>query len=129
METIKKILEHLGYESVLELDINDSITLESGSDAIMDLTIERVSDDHLSVAHYWVQRGDLMADPEIVFDISGDEWTPIEHKVDPRFHRHNEDGLPESQQFATKTWDTNLQRQGFVDVAKQTDHQDTSSSK
>ena len=40
------------------------------------LVIERLGSERVSVAHYFVQNGDLMADPDIVFDF--ETWCPIE---------------------------------------------------
>jgi hypothetical protein len=117
MEAIKQILAALDYESPLDLDINESITIES--EVFMDLTIERVARTRVSVAHHYTQRGDLMSDPEIVFDVDGDEWTAIQKTVHPHEFRHCDDGLPGVQRFAGGMWNSNLERQGFVETAKE----------
>lgn len=117
MHTIKTILKKLGVESVEDMDMNESYTIESDSDSIMDLTIEKVGRDLLSVGQYHRQRGDLMADPEVVFDTSGDEWTPLEYKQDPGIHQYDEDGL-EISDFL-KMWNSNLKSQKFIQRAEE----------
>jgi len=117
MNSIKDILSQLGYESPLDLDVNEAITLEV--EAMMDLTIERVGETRLSVNHNYIQMGDLMYDPEIVFEVDGDQWTAVEYTQHPHLYQHDESGLPEAQSFADRTWDRNLRAQGFVDAAAQ----------
>ncbi|MFP4218046.1 MAG: DUF6908 domain-containing protein [Salinarchaeum sp.] len=116
METIKKILQAHGYTSVHNMDVEDHITVEHAT--CMDLTIEKIADNRLSVAHYYTQRGDLMSDPEIVFRIDGDEWIPVRFTQHPHVHQHDEDGLSKVKDFVT-TWDHNLKRQGFIEAATQ----------
>lgn len=115
MDTIKKILEILDYESADELELGSHISLERGG--VMDLTIEKVMDDRLSVAHYYTQRGDMMRDPEIVFDTSGDEWVPIEYRQDPMMHQHDKAGVDLG--GFDKQWSENLKNQGFIEAAKE----------
>ena len=119
MDSIKEILSTLGYESALDLDVNEAITIEV--EAMMDLTIERIGETQLSVAHNRIQMGDLMCDPEIVFDVDAEtgQWTAVEYTQHPHLYQHNESGLPDVQSFADGTWDRNLQAQGFVDAASQ----------
>ncbi|MDP9312663.1 MAG: hypothetical protein M3R24_17550 [Chloroflexota bacterium] len=42
------------------------------------LVIEVIGRNQVSVAHYFEQHGDLVADPEIVFFTGADGWYPIE---------------------------------------------------
>ena len=42
------------------------------------LVIENVGRDRVSIAHYYEQNGDLIADPDIVFKTDALEWYPIE---------------------------------------------------
>lgn len=114
MKTIKTILETLGVESPEELELGEAYTIQA--DGFMDLTIEKISENRLSVAHYFKQRGDLMRDPEIVFDISDEEWTPVEFRTDPHTHDYNENGL-EIDDFLDM-WNRNLRNQGFIDNAE-----------
>lgn len=113
MNTIKRIIQIAGYDGVDDLGVNELITIEN--EPFMDLHIEKLGDDRLSVAHYYTQRGDLMSDPEIVFDVSGDEWVPIEytqHGV-PGMHQHNPDGLDDIGGFVDD-WSERLDKQGHV---------------
>src|SRR5262245_59889185 len=88
----------------------------------------------VSVAHYWTQNGDLMRDPEMVFEVGpGGDFLPVSYQ---------QDGLPfaayreavfqdetgkvmvrprlakELASFA-RQWDRNLKAQGFVDAARE----------
>lgn len=119
MESVKDILSAFGFESPLDLDINEAITVEHDSDSQMDLTIERIGENQLSVAHHYVQRGDLMSDPEIVFSITDDGWVAIEYTQHPYVYRHDKSGLVDTQSFADNTWDHNIRNQGYVDLAKE----------
>lgn len=114
MDAAKTILDRLGIESIEEMTVNESHTIEV--EGYEDLTIEKVGPHRLSVAHHYVQRGDLMCDPEIVFHIDGGVWTPVRFTQHPRIHRHDEDGLPDVESFC-ETWSENLRRQGFVEAA------------
>jgi hypothetical protein len=99
------------------MELNDQIEVDGG-EAFMDLTIEKVYEDRLSVAHYYNQRGDLMSDPEIVFDVSSDkEWVPVRFTNSPYIHDHDEDGLDKHDAFINQL-DENLKKHGFVDRAK-----------
>jgi hypothetical protein len=117
MNVIKEILQALGVESASEMDIGESYTVER--DEFMDLTIEKIYEDKLSVAHYYTQRGDLMRDPEIVFDVSGDGWFPIEYRQDPGQFQRDKTGL--DLHGFVDTWNKNLRNQGFVEMAKNSD--------
>lgn len=111
MESVKEILNDYGVDSVEEMDLNESYTAES--DHYMDLTIEKIGENRLSVAHYKEQRRDLMRDPEIVFEVDGDDWTPVRYVQDPFMDQYDPDGIPEAEEFAQQ-WDENLRKQGFV---------------
>ncbi|MFW6384691.1 MAG: DUF6908 domain-containing protein [Halodesulfurarchaeum sp.] len=109
----KRILERMGVESPAGLDINESYTIEVPG--FHDLTIERVGSDEISVAHHYVKRGDLMCDPEIVFRVKDDDWTPIEYTQHPHVYEYDESGL-DLDGFVV-TWSRNLVRQGFLRAA------------
>ena len=110
METVRKILAQRGVESVDQMEINDSYSVEvSGFDT---LTIEKVAPERLSVAHHRIQRGDLMCDPEIVFRVENDRWVPVEYTQHPRIYQHDESGL-KIRGFVNR-WDRNLREQGFL---------------
>jgi len=113
MDAAKRILERLGYESVEEMAVNESHTIEV--DGYEDLTIEKVGPNRLSVAHHYIQRGDLMCDPEIVFHIDNGVWTPVRFTQHPHVHQHDPNGL-ELDGFVNQ-WSENLRHQGFVEAA------------
>jgi hypothetical protein len=84
----------------------------------------------VSVAHYGEQNGDLMRDPEIIFEIVAGQWHPVSIQMDyTGSYREavfvGEDGkvyvrpaeVRDIQAFA-RSWDRNLKHQGFVDVAE-----------
>jgi hypothetical protein len=116
MQTVLDILDELGIESVDEMKVNESHTISQ--EVFMDLTIEKVAEDRLSVMHSFTQNKDLMRDPEIVFDVAGNEWTPVVYQQSPNLYREDEDGLPDVGAFAD-TWDTTLRKQGFVEAASE----------
>lgn len=115
MEAVKQILRELGFGSLDEVPRDDYWDIEVTG--YMELTIERVSDTHISISHSYLQNGDVMRDPEIVFEVEDDEWTPIEYVQDPMVAQHDPDGLDEVETFAAQ-WNNNLKEQGFVEAAK-----------
>jgi hypothetical protein len=84
----------------------------------------------VSVAHYGEQNGDLMRDPEIVFEVAAGLWNPVSIQQDyVGSYREavfvGADGkvyvrpaeVRDIASFA-RIWDRNLKHQGFVDEAK-----------
>lgn len=116
METIREILSVVGVEEMGQMDVGDHYTIER--DVYEDLTIEMVGEDRLSVSQHYTQQGDLMRDPEIVFETSGDEWTAVMFQQDPTVFKRDEDGLPTVEHFA-ESWSENLRKQGFVEAAQE----------
>lgn len=116
MHTVRSILAAAGYDGVDELGVNEPVVVERES--LMDLHIEKLAADRLSVAHYYTQRGDLMSDPEVVFDTAGDDWTPIEYTQHgfPQVHQYDGDGLDDAAGFVDQ-WDDTLDDQGFIEHA------------
>jgi len=114
MQAVKQILAAKGVEDPDEMELGDNYEVEAAG--YMDLVIEKVAPGKVSVAHYYEQRGDLMADPEIVFRVDGEDWTAVEYTQHPHVYQRNEEGLPSAQSFSTK-WSKNLHRQGFVESA------------
>lgn len=113
MDVVKEILSSLGIASVETMDLNESYTIEvTGYE---DLTIEKIGGNQISVAHHHIQRGDLMCDPEVVFDIRNGKWVPIEYTQHPMVYQHDENGL-NLDGFLNK-WDANLRNQGFLEAA------------
>ena len=113
MDAIKEIIDSYGYESAETMELGDNIEVDA--DGFMPLVIEKCGENHLSVAHYYEQRGDLMRDPEIVFSLADGEWTPFEFRQDPAFHQYDKDGLDIGPFL--KQWNSNIRKQGFVDAA------------
>lgn len=117
METVKEILQAKGIESVEEMEPGDCYTIDGNG--YMDLTIEKVWENQISVAHYYKQFGDLMRDPEIVFEIQENgDWLPIRYRQDPYKDEYKPGGIRTAKNFARK-WDRNLKQQGFIDRAQQ----------
>lgn len=113
MKSIQTILRALNIESPDEMSLTESYTIEV--DGFMDLTIEKIYEEKIAVTHYYTQRGDLMRDPEVVFDISGGEWIPVEYRQDPGIRQQDMDGLDLG--GFLETWNKNLRNQGYVDAA------------
>ena len=114
METVQEILAQLDVQSVAKMDVNESYTIEVPQ--YNDLTIEKVDKRQLSIAHHYVQRCDLMCDPEVVFRIENGNWIPIEYTQHPRIYQRDEAGL-ELDGFL-EHWNQNLRQQGFVDAVE-----------
>ena len=114
MKTVQEILAQFGIQSIEEMDINESYTVEvPGYD---DLTIEKIGQRQLSVAHHYVQRCDLMCDPEIVFRVEHGDWVPIEYTQHPQVYQRDENGL-QLNGFIER-WNRNLRQQGFLKTAQ-----------
>lgn len=58
----KKVIQQL--EAMM---IDGYAKIDHASDIFMPVVVEQVGKNQLSIAHYYEQNGDLMADPEIVF--------------------------------------------------------------
>jgi hypothetical protein len=94
---------------------------------LMPLYCERVMSDNplyprAAIGHTYEQNGDLMRDPEIVFELRGDAVFAVEWRMDPLgVHREFRAGSPagiQTDRFAAQ-WFRNLKAQGFraVDLA------------
>ena len=97
-----------------EMKVGDYHDLEVPG--MMQLTIEKIGENRVSVAHHRTQHGDLMSNPEIVFKIQDNRWIPIRYTQHPGIHRHDENGLHSAKENA-KQWSRNLQQQGFIEAA------------
>jgi hypothetical protein len=86
------------------------------------LVIERHGE-QVVVGHYFIQNGDVMADPEIVFDYA--TWTPLELTQHPmgvyRSKFHYRDGVQyvdtrfdAAVRPLVQLWATNLENQGWT---------------
>lgn len=117
MESIKQILNHFNFDSPNELPEDDYIEIEL--EHYDPLIIEKVAENRISVSHTYTQNMDIMRNPEIVFDISGDDWVAVMHQDDPtNKYEDDESGLKAATTFAHNTWDDNLKDQGFVKAAE-----------
>jgi hypothetical protein len=96
------------------IDSDFYLDIESGSDSIMDLCIERHGNE-LIICQYYLQRGDLMRDPQIRLRVEPDgKWTPFSYRIDPlNAYEYSSEGLDIDD--VLETWAQNLQSQGFLD--------------
>jgi len=130
MRNVQKIIDSRGGLEALK---QRPIRLEVPG--FMRLVIEHVGTgprggELVSVAHYGEQNGDLMRDPEIVFEVAAGQWHPVSIQQDYiGSYREavyvGEDGkvrirpaeVRDIQAFA-RMWDRNLKHQGFIDAAE-----------
>lgn len=85
------------------------------------LVIEVVGVNRVSVAHYFEQNGDLMSDPEIVFQIFyPNGWFPVQITQSPvgRFREASEGKYLPGVISLARMWGKNIRDQGWVEVAK-----------
>lgn len=126
MKNISKILALFPNADHIRLSAN----------GFMDLIIERIGFGPrnlplISVAHYYEQEGDLMRDPEMTFEVHGQNLLPVSFQQDGRFSIYQEAVFKGEQgqvlirptlikqlnSFA-RTWNANISRQGFMVSAK-----------
>ena len=133
---MQSLIEKLAKARNIDLE-QSGAHFKAQSPGFMDLVVENIGRNRVSVTHYYSQNGDLCQDPEIVFwtcPIDG-KWYAIEWTTPPiyLFGRTAggwqkvlwlnsdatmwEKGSPKAQAdlatFANK-WSTNLRRQGFA---------------
>lgn len=74
-KTASKILDTL----TTGLAMGDARKIDNAAGAFMAVHVDRIGERLYSVAHYFRQNGDMMADPDVVF-LHGDDggWYPIE---------------------------------------------------
>lgn len=134
MRTVSRIIELRGG---LKRLADHSIRLE-GPPGFMPLVVEYVGVGFrgfplISVAHYFEQHGDLMADPEMTFEVAGSDWQPLTFQQDglgvyQEAVYQGEDGqtmvrpklLQDLRAFA-RIWDDNIAVQGYLEVAMRDD--------
>jgi hypothetical protein len=137
MKSVARIIEiHGGLEALR----SKAIRIEPPCSGLMRLCVEHVGMGPrgmplVSVAHYFEQNGDLMADPDVVFEVNPDEDGPLSWKTGEwgpvSFTQHSTGTYQEAvviqhckvmiaprlvaslKSFA-RTWDRNLRAQGFV---------------
>jgi hypothetical protein len=133
MKTVAKIIELFGGLEALR---QNPIGLETPP--YMRLVIEHIGEGprglpSISVAHYYEQNGDLMRDPEMVFEVSPDDWNTGEWSL--VLYRQDNLALYQEAVFVhekrvqvrsklvldfkafARQWDRNIAQQGFLKVA------------
>ena len=110
MEHFKKVIKRIVRSEGESIDNEDLyLDIESGSDSIENLSIER-QDDELIVCQYYTENRDYMRDPEVRFRIQDDgEWLPVEYRQDPKIREYCTDGI-DIEEFL-RTWASNLKCQ------------------
>lgn len=124
MRTVAKIIEaHGGMDWLMA---GNYIRLENPP--FMRLVIEYIGlgpkgHPAISVAHYFEQNGDLMCDPEMVFQVTEKGWEPVSFQQDSlgvykeaisdEFVRTR---LVEELASFASMWDRNIEAQGFLDA-------------
>jgi len=82
---MQQVIETIAARHCLDLTASAS-HLRLEQDSYEPLVIEKVGADQLSVAHYYTQNGDAIADPDIVFWIGpGGLWYPYQISQMPVF--------------------------------------------
>lgn len=124
METVRRILATQGITGLEDMELNESYRVES--EIFMDLSIEKIYDEKILVGHYYTERADLMADPELRFLIedytdSDYGWIPIEYRQDgvPNIYERDEMGLGSDVRAFVRNWDERLGKQGFIELAEE----------
>ena len=118
---IEKILT--GLKLLAAFTSNEDYYVKIESSGYMPLSIEKHGT-QITIAHYFEQCGDLIADPDMEFEIIEGEWSPvaIQHSTGHYFRAvEYRDGkkfvsrsqLRDQRQFA-RMWGRNLLSQGFA---------------
>ncbi len=138
MKTVVDIIELFGGLDALK---QKHIHLENRG--YMPLVIECIGEGPsgyplISVAHTYIQEGDVMYDPEMTFEVNwelrhtADAWGPITYRQDglglnQTAKWRDEDGkvyvkpdLVRSLRAFARTWNKNLREQGFITAARTT---------
>lgn len=125
---MQKIIIAIAERHAFDLNSPESyLRLEQPS--LMPLVIEKIGEHLISVAHYYTQNGDMMADPDIVFFTGYHEWMPIQITQTPLGFTNvaelSPDGTsiksfrPQAQaELATfcREWADNLQAQNWLEA-------------
>lgn len=113
MEAARMILGGSAVGSVDAMDPNERVTVTV--EGHEELVLEKVGPSHLSVGHR-TEEDDAARDPEVVFQIEGGAWIPIEYTRQPVVHRYDATGLDVGS-FLTR-WSRWLHRLGFVEATE-----------
>lgn len=128
---VRAIIKAAGKLEEYEKAIKDCGTfhLKVENDPWMPLTIEVVGASEggqplVSVCHYREQNGDLVQDPEIVYELQDEKFIPISFQngsnyIDNVVERNAEGKVQRAFRCSlTPTWARNLRSQSFIDAAK-----------
>ena len=129
MESVREIIDVFGGMARLR---QEAMRVEAAG--FMPLHIERIGVGPrggvlVSVAHYYVQNGDLMADPDLTVEVVDGEWSPVAYRQDGLGVYQEavyldgdrvtvRPGLVNDLKQFMQAWDRNLRDQGFVDAAR-----------
>ena len=72
-QTASKVLDAL----TAGLEVGDARTIGEKDGAFMQVHVNRLSENTFSVAHYFVQNGDMVPDPDMVFLHQDGKWFPV----------------------------------------------------
>jgi len=119
-EVVSEILKKWNLLEAFEKACGGEFHLCITNPPYMDLVIEKVDSQQISVAHYGEMNGDAMRDPEVVFRLP--DWTPLFIQQDymgvyRETHDENGDPIPrelESLKSFCATWAENLHSQKFT---------------
>jgi hypothetical protein len=126
---MKEVIVELGLKHGLDFEAV-SAHVRINNPPYMPLVIEKIGKYRVSVAHYYEQWGDLVADPDVVFFTGYEDWVAIEitHPPPFGFHRYallndegdkithlNRAGQADLASFCV-TWARNIREQCFLDV-------------
>lgn len=106
--------------SIVEKDVlQQNSYIKLCSEGMMDVHIDNLFDNRYSLAHNYVQNGDVMADPdcEVFVDWEKEEITCMTYQQDGLGVYQSADNDPKRQQALTSflaTWLTNIASQGYV---------------
>lgn len=95
------------------------------------LCIEAISDNTISVAHYYEMNGDLVPDPDMVFLVENGNWYPISFQNQMKYEdavKYDGNGQIiaimnniRSMVLFSQMWAKNIKEQGFLEAAKETE--------
>lgn len=134
MESVREIIALFGGMEHLQ---KAAIRVEV--EGLMPLCIEYVGDGPrggtlISVAHYFVQHGDLMADPDLIVEVQNNgEWLPVAYQQDglgiyqEAVYLEGDKVMEQSRLVNDllafmQMWDRNIKEQGFVEAARRQVH-------
>ena len=122
-----------GLAEKFEVDLTQpGAALQLELDGFMPLSLECIGPSQVAVCHFFMQEGDLMADPEIVFFTGYKEWVPVEITQAPlgvwrryaelcadasAISKLNPSGVAELADFANQ-WARNLREQGWLKAGR-----------